>query len=181
MEKLKKLIEELRKVSPSGRQIAEMLENVKPHQRLMAVRSMDIQTLEEEAIVQKIVDLLEPMPFSGSEEQKVRREMDEMFADGGDIHDPKEEQEWEQKLKEARGRDAKRFEETKKSRAPAEQVMALSDVKGLGPKSINKLMEAGIKTPTEFHALSFEQKKEIVGPIVAESFEPKAAETIPIT
>lgn len=172
MDKLKELLNQLAQVNPRCARLADSIEKVKPHERLLMARALDVADKQEEEAIQAIIDLLEPVHVSHGEEEKVRREIEKL-----DLADPAVEKEWEQKLQEAREKDKSTIDAIKKGRAAqygatGVQSNNLSEVKGLGEKSILKLIDVGIKTADEFHALSYAQKCEILGHIVAVNFKP---------
>lgn len=176
-----------------NRKYMDMYDQAKPGEKLFVLRAYDVQTPKEEALLQVAIDQIEPAAIVDSEEAKVRREMEEMAAKGIEIDDPKTEAQWEAKLAAAREKDREKAEAEKERRnqqfvdekaagdpagpkvstpkVPPKTESTLSEVKGLGAKSIEKLLAAGVKTPQEFEALSYDQKKSIVGPLVADKFK----------
>lgn len=180
-------IAELRKLNPS---YMAVVDQVKPHEKIQLLHAYDIRTPYEEMCVQLILDKIEPMKLSGTEEDKVRRLMFEEQSKGIEIDSPEQANRWEERLVEAREIDEKHLKEEKEIRAAvfqSEQTSiphsnnkkkatknnpeSLKNIAGLGVKSITKLEAAGIRTKKEFEALSYEQKKSIVGPVVADIFK----------
>lgn len=178
-ETINELLAELETLNPKCRDFVLLFRSAKVTDQILVAKSLDIDDKEEEVLMQKLVDLLEPMSFTGSELEKVRMEMQALEAAGKEIQDPQEEEMWEKKLQEARQKDFENTEKIKKDRldgisAPKkenENVDGLSDIKGLGETTIEKLNAAGIRTAKEFYALSFDQKQNIVGPLVAARFK----------
>lgn len=190
-------IEELRKINP---QYMAVYDAAKKGEKMFFLRAYDVQSPMEEMLIQRAIDLCEPIRVSGTEEAKVRQELAQMAAKGIEIDDPAIEAEWQAKLNKARLIDKERAKEIKQARedkmrgSQPKDVAAggqgsanasndanqsgnvedkLSAIVGLGAKSIEKLNNAGIKTASEFNALSHEQKRTIVGPVVAENFKDK--------
>ena len=179
---IEEILAELETLNPKCKNFVAMFRAAKTGDHLLIAKSLDIIDKNEEVLAQKLVDLLEPIAFSGSEVEKVRMEMEAMEAAGHEIRNPQEEEEWEKKLKEARDTDFEKAEKIKADRLagnvpmPSEEVdqapTAMTDIKGLGDSSIEKLKDSGINTPAEFHALSHEQRITILGPLVAAKFKP---------
>lgn len=180
---------ELRKLNP---QYIKIVDEAKPHEKIVLLRAYDIRTPYEEMCIQLVLDKVENIRVSSGEEEKVRLAMAKEMAEGIEIDSPEKAQEWEERLKKAREIDMDNIEKEKENREKAfgalakEEVLpkktkkvdgdnqnSLKGVKGLGVKSVAKLEAAGIKTEAEFSALSYEQKLTIVGPVVAEYFHPK--------
>ncbi len=171
-------IAELRKINP---RYMEAYDAEHGKNKIYILRAYDVQSPIEEALIDTALSKMEPVKISVSEESKVRRQMAELAQQGKEIDSPEAEAEWEAKLQNARMADAHNIVKIKAERAkqfkgnsekePENITDALSEVVGLGDKSLSKLNEAGIKNASEFHALSFEQKKVILGPLVAEKFK----------
>lgn len=168
--------EELRKIQP---RFMDIYDGLKGEERIFWLRSYQDPTPIEESLLQLALDKIEDPKISVTEESKVRRELAEMASKGIEVDSPEMEAEWQEKLSNARMLDAENLRKVKEERANAMKGKkiekndedALSQVVGLGDKSIQKLNEAGIKNASEFHALSYEQKKIIVGPLVADKFK----------
>lgn len=182
-----KPIEELIKLNP---RYMAAYKDANRRDKINILRAFDIQSPIEEALVQMALDAIEPVKLSATEESKVRREMAKLAAKGIEIDSPEEEAKWEVKLQNARALDKKRLDNIKASRAKqysgsdaseegedggfeskATSNNSLDSIAGLGKKSIQKLLDAGIKTAEEFHALSHDQKKTLVGALVADNFK----------
>lgn len=167
-------ITELRKINPKFMQGFDKLNG---KDRITFVRSYEQPSPVEAQLLQMVLDKIEMPKVTLTEESKVRREMAEAAAKGHEIDTPEAEKEWEAKIQAARLLDEKRREEIKESRKITAKVQtespddALSAVKGLGEKSIAKLVNAGVRTASEFMALSPDQKEAIVGPVVAVNFK----------
>lgn len=167
---------ELWKINP---RFMETFDKLKGKEKVFWLRAYETPSPIEERLVQLVINKHEQVKLSYSEESKVRRAMAEQAAKGIEIETPEQEREWEAKLQNARMLDAKFLQEQKAQQegmfkgttVKLEKVEGLSNVKGLADKSIQKLVEAGIRTVDEFHALSYEQKKILVGPIVASKFK----------
>lgn len=165
---------ELRKISPL---FMETFDKLKGKEKIFWLRAYETPSPIEERLVQLVINKHEQVKLSYSEESKVRRAMAEQAAKGIEIETPEQEREWEAKLQNARMLDAKFLQEQKAKQegmfkgVQPEKVEGLSNVKGLADKSIQKLVEAGVRTVDEFQALSYEQKRILIGPIVASKFK----------
>lgn len=73
--------------------------------RLSLLRNYNIQTQEEESVIQYLVDRMAPPRASVTFESQVRFEMEEQAKDGDIIQDPQQEAYWETRLDEARKQD----------------------------------------------------------------------------
>lgn len=174
-------LDELRKRNPKYMEIFDKEESHK--NKVSILRAYDVNNQEEEILIQALLDKIESPHISSTEEAKVRQEMADMESKGMVIDSPDEEAKWELKLQEARDKDRARaaveIERRKadfaripsKDTKPETSPDTMSDIKGLGEVSINKLREAGVTTPKEFNALSHEQLAKIVGPLVAAKFK----------
>lgn len=170
-------IKELRKINPK---FMETFDKMKGNNRVHWLKAYNVGCPVEEALVQFALDEIMPIKLSQTEESRVRREMAEEASKGIEISSPEEEAEWEEKLQAAMVKDKENLEKIKADRAGqysggkgegnGSSGDGLSDVKGLGGKSIEKLHAAGIKTADEFNALTEEQLKVLVGPLVASKF-----------
>lgn len=163
---------ELRLIAPRFMQVYDQ---AKQGEKVFVLRSYDVQTPTEATLIQMALDKIERIKLSVTEESKVRQEMTKMIAQGLEIDSPEVAAKWEAKLHNARMVDKAALEKIKDDRASklgghVISVSALDGVQGLGAKSVQKLLSAGIKTPEEFFALSHEQRVAIVGSIVAATF-----------
>jgi len=187
-------VDELRKIKP---RFMERYDKLNGTDKATWLRSYEVQSPVEEALLQLALDGIEPSKLGQTEESKVRQEMAELAAKGVEIDSPEMEAEWEAKLQSARLKDRERAAQLKKDRAaqfgingapaPAAamqqpqgakiemngETSALSDVKGIGPKSLTKLHDAGITTVEQFRALDAARLTEICGNVVAIKFFPK--------
>jgi len=180
-------VEELRKIDPS---YMGMFDVAKGRDKVIVLRSWSgFISPTVEAFLQMAIDRYETVKISNTEESRVRRELAEMAQKGIEIDNPQMEAEWEAKLEAARQKDRERIEAEKERRAkqfgieksqldsvPSDKVItpgedSLLQINGLGTKSIQKLNEAGIKNASEFMALSYEQKQQLIGPVVAQRFK----------
>lgn len=175
------IVGELRKINP---RFMESFDKLKGNDQVLWLKSYSISNPVEEALIQHLLDKMTPSKLSQSEESKVRRAMAEEAAKGIEIDSPDKEAEWESRIQEARLKDKAYLEDLKKNRSaqfagniseaskkPSGE--GLTAIKGLGTKSIEKLLASGVKTADEFNALSTEQLQEIVGPLVASKFSTK--------
>ena len=166
---------ELRKISP---RFMEELDRLKGDHKVFHLRAYPVNSPVEEALIQAMLDKFDQPKLSTTEESKVRRAMAEEASKGIEIDSPDKEAEWEAKMQEARLKDKAYLDSLKGKRAgglgeivaPLGTGEGLSAIKNLGDKSVEKLHAAGVKTVEAFHALSNNQLKEIVGPVVAAKF-----------
>lgn len=171
-----------------NRAAMQMYDNAPPHLKLKVLRTYDIKTPEEEALVQLILDEMETPKVSKINEFAVRQAMREAESRGEQVNSPEKEQYWESELEKARKEDSELLQNTKKARKEQFQTetsgggippndegndndSSLLELNGIGAKSIEKLKAAHINTAEEFLALSDAQKESIVGPIVAAKFK----------
>lgn len=178
------ILDELRKINPKFMEVFDGLK--KATDKVAWLKSYNINCPVEEALIQYALDKFAPQQLSQSEEDKVRRAMAEEAAQGIEIDSPDKEAAWDAKLLEARMKDKAHLEELRLEREKqfsgntnTPQTVPsgvsvdepLTNIKGLGTKSVEKLNAAGVKTISDFNALTEEQLKDIVGPLVALKFK----------
>jgi hypothetical protein len=184
---LESLLQMLVDISESNRHFVGRV-MAEPIQKLEIIKSFDAKDPNESAVIQQIVDLLEPLKTTNTHLQKVKDEILSLSKSGHEIDSPEKEAEWQVKLDEARKLDEAEALKIRNERSidlpgvvqsvkgtPASDELdpatPISKLKGIGEVSASKLIAVGVSTVGSFKALSFDQKVKIIGPIVADRFK----------
>ena len=182
------LLDELVQISVSHRTFVEKVKSTQIG-KIDLLKSFDSQSPEESNVIQKILDILEPIKTTNTHLRSVQAEIASLSRDGKEIDSPEKEMEWQAKIDEAKKLDEDEARKIRSERSidlpgvvnldnkgPSKEselnpAMPVSKLVGIGEKSSSKLIQAGVLTVGAFNALSFEQKVQIVGPVVAEKFK----------
>jgi hypothetical protein len=182
------LLDELVQISVSHRTFVEKVKSTQMG-KIDLLKSFDSQSPEESNVIQKILDILEPIKTTNTHLRSVQAEIASLSRDGKEIDSPEKEMEWQAKIDEAKKLDEDEARKIRSERSidlpgvvnldnkgPLKEselnpAMPVSKLVGIGEKSSSKLVQAGVLTVGAFNALSFEQKVQIVGPVVAEKFK----------
>jgi predicted flap endonuclease-1-like 5' DNA nuclease len=135
---------------------------------------------EKVAEIEKIQNQLRPRTFTFDSEEQKNFEI-WLSKHGVQELTPEIEADWQAKIEKERVEKLEQLTGGKQevkaqtvdgtSATSAVLENTLLSVKGLGPKSIEKLRETGINTVEEFKKLPYTDKEKVLGPIVAAKFE----------
>lgn len=192
------IMEEFEQLNHNAKMFVQLLKREPRFKYLELLRTYDHNEPEESIFIQRMIDVLTPLAFVGSEEEKVKQEIEKLSEIGKEIDTPEQESEWEEKIKIAREKDIAEKENNTKTRmegltgvvsVDAKKIVEkdsklsekdtkiidltapVSTLHGIGAKSAAKLEAAGVLTIGAFKALSQDQRSKIVSPLVAKQFE----------